>query len=177
MYAERGFVVVGTTNRTELETGFFLPFGDGMAHIEPIAHLYKTEVLRLAQLLGTAEQVLARPPSAGFWAGETDLDDLAYWLHYGRPLQRLPDPGRCEQKRIAMLCAELTFERLDTALALLGSGLGPDEIARGSGLSRETVVQLGELCRSAGLSKRRALRVGLRRHSTAENGAVPVTVY
>jgi NAD+ synthase len=37
-------LVVGTSNQSELMTGYFTQYGDSAANIEPIGQLYKTEV-------------------------------------------------------------------------------------------------------------------------------------
>jgi len=47
LYAEaerRGFLVGGTTNRTEYVLGDFRKYGDGGMDIEPLAHLYKNQI-------------------------------------------------------------------------------------------------------------------------------------
>ncbi|HYY09807.1 MAG TPA: NAD(+) synthase, partial [Kineosporiaceae bacterium] len=86
-YQDRGYVVLGTSNRTEAELGFFLPFGDGVWHVGPIAHLYKTEVRLIAEQVGTRPHVLEQPPSAGFWHDQTDREDLGFWLVNRGPIQ------------------------------------------------------------------------------------------
>lgn len=63
-YAEkRNYAVVGTTNRTELRQGFFVKYGDGGVDIEPLAHLYKSQVYMLAKHLGVPSEILKRPPT------------------------------------------------------------------------------------------------------------------
>ncbi len=57
------YAVVGTPNRLEYDQGFFVKGGDGLADLKPIAHLYKTQVYRLAAYLGVPEGVTARPPT------------------------------------------------------------------------------------------------------------------
>ena len=39
-------MVIGTTNRTEFEIGYFTKYGDGGADMEPIADLFKSEIMR-----------------------------------------------------------------------------------------------------------------------------------
>jgi NAD+ synthase len=75
-------LVVGTSNRTELLTGYFTKHGDGAADILPIGDLYKTQVLQLARHLGIPERIISKPPSAGLWPGQTDEEELgiAYQL-------------------------------------------------------------------------------------------------
>ena len=85
-YQDKGFLIAGTTNRTEKELGFFLTFGDNLAHFKPVAHLYKSELKELAVALGTKKEVVEQEPSAGFWSGQTDLEDIAYWIVNDGPI-------------------------------------------------------------------------------------------
>ena len=63
-YAEKNnYLVAGTTNKSEVMQGFYVKHGDGGVDIEPIAHLYKTEVYQLARHLGVTEEIINRPPS------------------------------------------------------------------------------------------------------------------
>jgi len=49
MHAEKmNYVVSGTTNKSELLTGYFVKFGDGGVDLEPIADLYKLQVYKLS---------------------------------------------------------------------------------------------------------------------------------
>lgn len=77
-YQDKGFLVAANSNLTEIQLGFYMPFGDNLGHFKPIAHLYKSEVRILADILGTRNNVINQEPSAGFWEGEEDLDDLAF---------------------------------------------------------------------------------------------------
>ncbi|MDY6950007.1 MAG: NAD(+) synthase [Thermodesulfobacteriota bacterium] len=63
-YAEKNnYTVAGTTNKSELMQGFFVKFGDGGVDMEPIAHLYKTQVFELARHLGVVGEIVKRAPS------------------------------------------------------------------------------------------------------------------
>jgi NAD+ synthase len=57
------YIVAGTTNKTEALQGFFVKYGDGGVDIEPLAHLYKTQVFQLSSHLGVVEEIIKRPPS------------------------------------------------------------------------------------------------------------------
>jgi NAD+ synthase len=57
------YAVTGTPNRLEYDQGFFVKGGDGLADVKPIAHLYKTEVYQLADVLGVPERIIARTPT------------------------------------------------------------------------------------------------------------------
>jgi NAD+ synthase len=69
-------LVVGTGNRSELAVGYFTKFGDGAVDLLPLAHLVKAEVRELARHLGVPEPVIARPPTAGLWPGQTDEAEM-----------------------------------------------------------------------------------------------------
>jgi NAD+ synthase len=60
---KNNYLVVGTTNKTEALQGFYVKHGDGAVDIEPIAHLYKTQVFRLARHIGVINEIIERPPS------------------------------------------------------------------------------------------------------------------
>jgi len=63
-YAEKNnFLVAGTTNKSELMQGFYVKHGDGGVDMEPIAHLYKTQVYQLSKHLGVTDEIINRPPS------------------------------------------------------------------------------------------------------------------
>ncbi|MGC9310850.1 MAG: NAD(+) synthase, partial [Candidatus Aenigmatarchaeota archaeon] len=69
-------IVVGTTNRTELELGYFTKYGDGGVDIEPLAGFYKTEIFALAKRLKIPDGIIESPPTAGLWEGQTDEGEL-----------------------------------------------------------------------------------------------------
>ncbi|OAA28456.1 NAD synthetase [Kosmotoga arenicorallina S304] len=77
---KKGFAVVGTTNRTEYLTGFYVKWGDDATDIEPLLHLYKTEVFELARILEIPERIVNRPPSPDLVPGLTD--EVAMGISY-----------------------------------------------------------------------------------------------
>jgi NAD+ synthase len=79
LYAEanrRGALVLGAGNKSELLTGYFTKWGDGGCDLLPIGDLYKTQVRELAAKLGVPKRIIAKPPSAGLWPGQTDEGEL-----------------------------------------------------------------------------------------------------
>lgn len=74
--AKLSALVLGTSNRTELMVGYFTQFGDSACAFEPIGHLYKTEVWRLARTLNISPKIIDKAPSADLWRGQTDEADL-----------------------------------------------------------------------------------------------------
>jgi len=69
---KRGCAVSGATNRTEIKTGFYIKWGDDSSDIEPILHLYKTQVYALAEELGVPKTITAKKPSPDIAPGITD---------------------------------------------------------------------------------------------------------
>ncbi len=69
-------IVVGTGNKSEAMIGYFTKYGDGGVDLFPIIDLYKHEVRAVAREIGVPESVIARPPSAGLWEGQTDEDEI-----------------------------------------------------------------------------------------------------
>ena len=160
-YAERGYLVVGPSVKTELELGYFLPFGDEIAHIQPIVHLYKTQVQQLAEKLGTRSEVILQPPAAGFWIGDEDIRGIAYWLFNEGPIQIDLELDDDEINVIQEIYRELSFLAIDKVLVGLNSGWEIDDIVDQSGLSKFTVERLQKLRNKAFDYKRRKLGVNL----------------
>ncbi len=92
-------MVIGTTNRTEFEIGYFTKYGDGGADIEPIADLFKSEIYAMAERLKIPDDIMEAAPTAALWPGQTDEKELG-----------------------------LDYFRLDTALKLLAQGILPGEV-------------------------------------------------
>ena len=60
-----GYLVVGTSDKSEVQIGYFSKFGDGAADIMPIAGLYKTQVRALAQYLGIPAAIVQKKAAPG----------------------------------------------------------------------------------------------------------------
>lgn len=75
---KRQALMVGTENKSEHLLGYYTRFGDEASDIEPLRNLYKTQVYQLAKHLGVPEAILAKPPSAGLWEGQTDEGELGF---------------------------------------------------------------------------------------------------
>ncbi len=89
-----GALVTGTSNRTELELGYFTLHGDSASAIVPMASLYKMQVFQLAGYLKVPQAILSKSPSADLWEGQTDegeigvtyleMDQILYHIDKGR---------------------------------------------------------------------------------------------
>ena len=106
---QMGYAVVGTTNRTEKAVGYYVKWGDDSTDIEPLLHLYKTEVRELGRALGLPAWVLDKPPSPDIARGITDeyslgmsyadLDRVLMAMEEGRTPDGVPSdlPERVRQ--------------------------------------------------------------------------------
>ncbi|MGH9877973.1 MAG: NAD+ synthase, partial [Nitrososphaerales archaeon] len=65
--AINGYLVVGTSDKSERETGFFTKFGDGVADMLPIADFYKTQVRPLARYLKLPASITEKKSSPRLW--------------------------------------------------------------------------------------------------------------
>ena len=71
-------LVCGTENKTEYLLGYYTRFGDQASDIEPIRHLYKTQIFKLAKYLKLPERIINKKPTAGLWPKQTDEEELGF---------------------------------------------------------------------------------------------------
>ncbi len=102
--ARDGLMVIGTSNKSELLTGYSTWFGDSAACIMPIGDLYKTQARALAYHCHLPESILTKAPSAELWEGQTDEDEMGisyeildqilyHWIDQRHAIQSLIDKG------------------------------------------------------------------------------------
>jgi len=108
-------MVVGTTNRTELEIGYFTKYGDGGVDIEPIADLFKSEIYAMAKRLKIPSEVMEVAPTAALWPGQTDEKELG-----------------------------LDYSRLDAALKLMAQGFLTSEICKMANIEQNKMEKILE---------------------------------
>lgn len=107
------FLVVGTTNKSELELGYFTKYGDGGVDIEPIADLYKTDLLKMAKRLNLPKKIIETTPTAALWPGQTDEKEIG-----------------------------ITYQKLDTVLKLLSQGFKEKEISVLTDISEKKIKEI-----------------------------------
>jgi NAD+ synthase len=84
-HADRlNYAVLGTPNRLEYELGFFVKLGDGAADLKPIAHLYKTQVYRMADFLQLPENIRSRPPTTDTYSLPQSQEEFYFSLPYDK---------------------------------------------------------------------------------------------
>ncbi len=70
------YLVLGTTNKSELKVGYSTKHGDSGVDLQLLGDLVKYEVYELARYLGIPETIINKPPSAGLWEGQTDEEEM-----------------------------------------------------------------------------------------------------
>ncbi len=115
-------LVLGTGDRSEEEIGYFTKYGDGGVDLQPIAHLYKTEVRDLARALGVPNYIIQKPSSPRLWKGHAATDEIP-----------------------------ADYPELDKILALsLDWAMQPRQVAKRLGISIDLVKQVLELHKESG---------------------------
>lgn len=76
------YVVGGTTNLPEMDQGFFVKHGDGGVDIEPLAHLYKTQVFCLGAHVGVIQEILDREPTPDTWSGHVNDEEFYFRMPF-----------------------------------------------------------------------------------------------
>ena len=84
-HADRlGYAVCGTSNRLEMDQGFFVKGGDGLADLKPIAHLYKTQVFAMARYLQLPDEILRKEPTTDTYSLGSNSEEFYYSLPYDK---------------------------------------------------------------------------------------------
>ncbi len=76
--ARLGYLVAGTSNKTELVLGYGTLYGDLACALNPLGNLLKTDVFALARHLGVSEKIVNKAPSADLWEGQSDEGDFGF---------------------------------------------------------------------------------------------------
>jgi NAD+ synthase len=73
---QMNYLVVGSSNRSEIVIGYFTKYGDSGVDIMPLGNLVKKEVKEMAGYVGIPQVIINKPPSAGLWQGQTDEAEM-----------------------------------------------------------------------------------------------------
>jgi NAD+ synthase len=78
----RNYAVIGTPNKNERDLGFFVKWGDGGADVNPIGHLFKTQVFQLAEYLDVPEEIRQRTPTTDTYPGGSTQEEFFYRIPF-----------------------------------------------------------------------------------------------
>lgn len=110
-------LVCGTENRSERILGYFTRFGDAASDLEPISHLYKTQIYELAKYLKVPEEIVKARPTAGLWEGQTDEDELGFTYREADQVLHLYFDKNLKADKIKKLGLKKTDKIINRALA------------------------------------------------------------
>lgn len=76
------FAVIGTPQKNEHDQGFFVKYGDSAMDVQPIGHLYKTQVYQLAEYLNIPESICSRPPTSDTYSAASTQQEFFFRLPF-----------------------------------------------------------------------------------------------
>ncbi len=76
------FSVVGTTNKSEYQQGYFVKYGDGGSDIEPLVNIYKSQIYQLGNFLDVPNKILTNDASPDVWSYSTNDKEFFYSVSY-----------------------------------------------------------------------------------------------
>ena len=86
----KDYLVLGSSDKSEYQIGYFTKFGDGAADLTPIISLYKLQVREIAKYLGVPENIISKKSSPHLWkdhkaeeelgASYEEIDSILYCL-------------------------------------------------------------------------------------------------
>jgi len=76
------FSVVGTTNKSEYQQGYFVKYGDGGSDIEPLVNIYKSQIYQLGKFLEIPNEILVSDASPDVWSFSTSDEEFFYTVPY-----------------------------------------------------------------------------------------------
>ena len=63
----KNYLVLGSSDKSEHQIGYFTKFGDGASDLTPIISLYKLQVREIAKYLGIPENIISKKSSPHLW--------------------------------------------------------------------------------------------------------------
>lgn len=86
----KDYLVLGSSDKSEYNIGYFTKFGDGASDITPIISLYKLQIREIAKFLGVPENIISKKSSPYLWkdheaeselgATYEEIDSILYCL-------------------------------------------------------------------------------------------------
>lgn len=122
----RNYAVIGTPNKNERDMGFFVKYGDGGADINPIGHLFKSQVFQIARTLDVPVEIQRRPPTTDTYSAGSTQEEFFYripfeildlvWLGYERGVARAEIAAALElnEDQVVRVIADIERKRRAT---------------------------------------------------------------
>jgi NAD+ synthase len=72
----KNYLVLGSSDKSEYQIGYFTKFGDGASDITPIISLYKLQVREIAKHLGVPKNIITKKSSPHLWKDHEAEEEL-----------------------------------------------------------------------------------------------------
>ena len=72
----KNYLVLGSSDKSEFNIGYFTKFGDGASDVTPIVSLYKLQVREIAKRLGVPDNIIAKKSSPHLWKDHEAEEEL-----------------------------------------------------------------------------------------------------
>ncbi len=132
---KRNYAVIGTANKNEHDQGFFVKYGDGGADLQPIRHLYKSQVYQLARFLDIPQEIIARTPTTDTYSAGSTQEEFYFRV----PFDLLDKIWLGMERNMSALAIaqdlDLTEEQVDRVIADLTQKKRTTEYLRTNPLS------------------------------------------
>ncbi len=123
--ALNNYLVVGTSDKTEWSIGYY--DGDAIVDIQPLVHLYKTQIRRLAAYLGLPKKIIEKPSSGDIFgkglANEAViglsyelLDSILHGLEHCCSIKEIMDLTGASEKQIQAILQLVETDKIRKCL-------------------------------------------------------------
>ena len=113
----KNYLVLGSSDKSEFNIGYFTKFGDGASDVTPIVSLYKLQVREIAKRLGVPDNIIAKKSSPHLWKDHEAEEELG-----------------------------IPYEEIDSILyCMIDKKLSADEIEQETQISKETIEKIQQL--------------------------------
>tara|TARA_B100001146_G_scaffold143853_1_gene126299 strand:- start:1508 stop:2293 length:786 start_codon:yes stop_codon:yes gene_type:complete len=113
----KNLLVLGSSDKSEFNIGYFTKFGDGAADVLPIASLYKTQIREMARHLDISNSIIEKKSSPHLWPNHEAEHEIG-----------------------------ATYEEIDTILySILELKFPIDEISKSTKINEEKVQKIYQL--------------------------------
>lgn len=134
---QKNYLVIGTSNKTEILLGYGTIFGDTASALNPVGDLYKTQLKQLAKALGLPLEIINKKPTADLWPGQTDEGELGItYEEVDRLLYYMIDERVSYEQLLELGFKETTIERISSLVKKMQFKRKPPLIAK---ISKRTV--------------------------------------
>ena len=128
----KNYLVLGASDKSEYQIGYFTKFGDGASDITPIISLYKLQIRQLARHLGIPPDIIEKKSSPHLWEGHEAEGELG-----------------------------VTYEEVDSVLyCLLEKKMSAGDIHTATGIPEPTIEKIQEMSRNSRHKREGALALG-----------------